>query len=378
MIRDYLSFGFVPDPELASEYIDELFGAHASEHEDAAKLLVEIVAERTAGAPGVAIPLSGGRDSRAILGAALEIFPARHIHCFTFGSNGSADVEGARAVCRTAGASHRVIDPDAVSWDLDALAREMEKRIARRMGIPPIDGMHIFSRVAELIPAEMPVLSGYLGIVAVGKHLGGAAAEDSDERVLERFLKQNRGVLDEQDGTIFREFLTAHERLLEDWPGLTRFDLLDFGFRQRLRIRSSVTGSFAKPIRLFEDRRWIARWFSRPLAERVNYASYDELLGREFPAVFGRQPLGPRIRRWRGRLRGLGSYRGDPRRNPSMAAALEEACRTFDRRDLGLGQSANSVFEQLLREPSRGAFRAVRWFATAELLARAEETVAAD
>jgi hypothetical protein len=61
-----------------------------------------------------------------------------------------------------------------------------------------------------------------------------------------------------------------------------------------------------------------------------------------------------------------------------MAAALEEACRAFDRRDLGLGQSANSVFEQLLREPSRGAFRAVRWFATAELLARAEETVAAD
>ena len=56
-----------------------------------------------------------------------------------------------------------------------------------------------------------------------------------------------------------------------------------------------------------------------------------------------------------------------------MAAALKEACEAFDRRELGLGKSATPAFDRLLREPSLTAFRAVRWFATAEILARAQE-----
>jgi hypothetical protein len=377
-IRQYLSFGFVPDPALASAYLEELFGdTTAHDRADASKLLVEIVEHCTAGASDVAIPLSGGRDSRAILGAALEIFPARNIHCITFGSRGSADVEGARAVCRTAGVPHHVVDPDTLTWDVDALTREMQRRIAGRTGIPPIDGMHIFGALAALIPAPTPVLSGYLGIVAVGKHLGNIP-EENHQAVLTRFLKQNRGVIDDVDATIFTEFLHSHEWLRDSWPGLTKFDLLDFGFRQRLRIRSSVTGSFAKPVRVFEDRRWISHWFSRPLAERVNFEKYDQLLTIRFPRIFGRQPLGSRVRRWRARFRGRGHYRGDPRRNPSMAAALGEACRAFDGRALDLDQSATAAFKRLMREPSLAAFRTVRWFATAELVARVQETRSLD
>ena len=373
-LRQYLSFGFVPDAALASGYVEDLFGAPESAAGDATKLLVDIVANRTAGASGVAIPLSGGRDSRALLGAALEIFPAGRIHCFTFGSIGSADVEGASAVCRTAKVSHRIVDPDALEWDLDALTGEMQRRISAGAGIPPVDGMHIFGKVAALVPADMPVLSGYLGIVAVGKHLGETVAEEANSEVVERFLRQNRGVLDHgPDDAIFGKHLESSEPLLEQWPGLTRFDLLDFGFRQRLRIRSSVTGSFANAVRIFEDRRWIGHWFSRPLAERTGYSDYDDRLARAFPLVFGRQPLRSRIRRWRGRRRGRGAYRGDPRKNSSMAAALKEACQAFDRRQLDLGESAISAFERLLREPSLTTFRSVRWFATAEILARAQE-----
>ena len=377
-VKQYLSFGFLPDTRLASAYLHELFDdTPRSESVDASKLLIEIVEESTAGASDVAIPLSGGRDSRALLGAALEIFPARHIHCITSGSAGSVDVEGARAVCRTAGVPHRIVDPDTLAWDLNALTNDMKLRIAGKAGIPPIDGMHIFSALAALIPPEMPVLSGYLGIVAVGKHLGGIEEEGHDT-VVTRFLKQNRGVIEDRDPSAFTDFLHSHERLRQCWPGLTSFDLLDFGFRQRLRIRSSVTGSFARPIRVFEDRRWIGHWFSRPLGERVDFRKYDELLAVAFPLVFGRLRLGWRIRRWRSRLRGRGAYRGDPRRNPSMAAALKDACRAFDGRALGLEQSATVAFERLMSEPSLEAFRAVRWFATAELVARVQETRSLD
>jgi Asparagine synthase len=372
-IRQYLSFGFVPDVGLASAYLSDLFGnPHVPGTADPSKLLVDIVEYCTAGASEVAIPLSGGRDSRAILGAALEIFPARHIHCVTFGSRGSADVEGARAVCRTARVPHRIVDPDTVAWDLDSLRHDMQRRIAEQIGIPPIDGLHIFRALADLIPVEMPVLSGYLGIVAAGKHLGGIP-DDDHESVVTRFLEQNRGVIEDRDRSLFTDFLHSHEPLRQKWPGLTKFDLLDFGFRQRLRIRSSVTGSFAKAIRVSEHHRWIRHWFSRPVAERVNFGKYDERLAVAFPLVFGRLPLGSRIRRWRARVRGRGAYRGDPRRNSSMAHALKEACRAFDGRALGLGQSAAAAFERLMSRPSPEAFRTVRWFATAELVAGVQD-----
>jgi hypothetical protein len=56
-----------------------------------------------------------------------------------------------------------------------------------------------------------------------------------------------------------------------------------------------------------------------------------------------------------------------------MAAALEEACRSFDERSFGIGLSAREAFDTLFRAPSKSAFRTVRWFATAEILARATE-----
>jgi len=376
MLRQYLSFGFVPDPEIASEYLHEMLSGPVPPEADPSKLLIEIVADLTAGAREVVIPLSGGRDSRAMLGAALHAFPKGKIHCITFGSEGSEDVEGARIACRAARVSHQLINPDTLAWNLEELTDQMERRLADRAGIPPIDGMLVFGKLAELIAPEVPVLSGYLGIVAVGKHLGVGALENDDD-VLARFLAQNRAVVDDRSSHPFREFLEFHEPMRRNWPGLAKFDLLDLGFRQRLRIRSSVTGSFRKPVRPYEDRRWAGHWYSKPVAERINYPRYDGLLAEAFPVIFGRQPIFSRVRRWRARRRGRGVYRGDPRQNPSMAAALEDACRSIGERDPSLGGSAMAAFTRLMQEPSLTSFRTVRWFATAEILARAQERVSA-
>lgn len=374
-IRDYLSFGFVPDAGLASQYLHELFGAPTAQAGNPTELLIEIVADLTAGATDLAIPLSGGRDSRALLAASLRTFSNRRIHCITFGPEGSPDVERARAVCRRTGVAHRIMDPDTLNWDLGELTDEMERRLIGRMGIPPIDGMLIFGALAKLIPSGAPVLSGYLGVVSTGKHLKDAVTDD-ESRAVARFLAQNRAVIDERSAAMFLEFMTAHEPLQGNWPGLTKFDLLDFGFRQRCRIRSSVTGAFKNVVRVYEDRRWIAQWFSQPLSARLSVEKYDEILGCDFPAIFGRQPILSRVRLWRamtGGAAGKGVYRGDARRNPSMAAALEQACRSFDKRRIDVGQSATAAFDTHMREPSLATFRRIRWFATAEILARAQE-----
>jgi hypothetical protein len=375
-LSNYLSFGFIPDAELASDYVKELLAGPAlSGSDDPAALLTDILADLTKDAPNIVIPLSGGRDSRALLGAALRVFAPSDIHCITFGSDRSADVEGARVACAGAGVSHEVIDPDTIEWKLDELTAEMGRRLGARQGTPPIDGMVVFGRLSELVPPEVPVLSGYLGIIAVGKHLGGHSNEE-DEAVLERFFRQNRAILDERP-QLFRDFLRDHEGLRRHSPGLAKFDLLDLGFRQRLRIRSSVTGSFARPVRPYEDRRWIAHWFSQPLEVRINYPRYDHLLAKAFPRIFGPQPLTARIQRWRARRVGRGVYRGDPRNNASMAAALGDACRSFDSRGYGLGVSAQDAFAAMMKEPSHVAFRRVRWFATAELIVRTQEIASA-
>ena len=63
--------------------------------------------------------------------------------------------------------------------------------------------MLVFGKLAQLIPPEVPVLSGYLGDVTVGKHLGEGALDDDGE-VLTRFLTQNRAILNERSETAFQ------------------------------------------------------------------------------------------------------------------------------------------------------------------------------
>lgn len=370
-LRQYLSLGFLPDADLASAYVHDLFGTPAAGKCDPSSLLVEIVADLTGGAPHIAIPLTGGRDSRALLGAALQVYCSRDISCVTFGCDGSADVEGARAVCRNAKVHHRVIDPDGFRWDLEALTAEVRRRLLAGAGVTPIDGLVVFTELARAVPAAAPALSGYLGDATIGRHLKGRADEDHSE-VLALFHAHNRVVLDDRPDSLFRNFLDAHRGLRDSWPGLTNFDLLDFGFRQRLRIRPAVSGSFDRPLRVYENRRWIAHWFGQPLATRLNFLGYDDVLRRAFPLVFGRLPLGSRIRRWRSRRRGWAPDRGDPRRNPSMAAALGEACRAFDERGVAPAGAATAAFSQLMEKPEHATFERVRWFATAEALARAQ------
>jgi hypothetical protein len=55
-----------------------------------------------------------------------------------------------------------------------------------------------------------------------------------------------------------------------------------------------------------------------------------------------------------------------------MAAALGEACRAFDERGVAAAGAATAAFSQLMEKPEHATFERVRWFATAEVLARAQ------
>jgi hypothetical protein len=387
-IRHYLSLGFLPDADIACDYVRDLLAAPHCEAPSPAELLIEIVHDLTEGSDALAIPLTAGNDSRGLLGAALEVFPKGRVQCFTFGPENFEDVIGARAACRAAGVDHVVVDPDTIEWSLPAIQREMERRLQMGLGLAPIDGLVVFGGLAEAIPDGLPILSGFLGDAITGRHLAGDASDNDPKLAIERFYGQNPVILADRPHLLFQQFLSAHEPLKADWPGLTTYDLLDLGFRQRLRIRSVTTAAFRRAIQPFEDPRWIAYWFSKPLHRRIRQRSYLRSLHSRFAPLFPQRSYSHRLKNWLAR-RGLpvasraktsasgpfDARRGDPRRNASMAAVLEETCRDFDRRGLAAPGAGKTAFDELMREPSRARFLAARWYASAEVLARALESL---
>jgi hypothetical protein len=386
-IRHYLSLGFLPDAEVAADYVHGLLAAPPCNAPSPADLLIEIVHDLTEGSDELAIPLTAGNDSRGLLGAALALFPAHKVHCFTFGPENFEDVRGARAACRAVGVDHVVVDPNRIEWSMPAIQREMERRLRAGLGLAPIDGLAVFGGLASAIPEGLPVLSGFLGDAVSGRHLAGDSSDNDPDCAVRRFYRRNPVVFDDYPHALFYDFLTAHEGLKADWPGLTTYDLLDLGFRQCLRIRSVTTAAFTHPIAPYEDPRWVGYWFSRPLHRRIRQRSYRRSLHSRFATLFPQRSYSHRLGNWISRQGGRLSSafhgsasrkpwiaeRGDPRRNGSMAAVLEEACRNFDQRGLAAPGAGVTAFEKLMREPSRAAFLTARWFASAEILARASE-----
>ena len=73
-------------------------------------LFVAAVARRVEGKSRLLCPISGGLDSRAVLGALLECKRADDVLAVTYGTPGSLDFELGRQVAAAAGVAHRAID----------------------------------------------------------------------------------------------------------------------------------------------------------------------------------------------------------------------------------------------------------------------------
>ena len=84
------------------------FGENEVSPAEMAELFVEGVRIDQAANSPIVIPLSGGFDSRAVLGATLECFSADRIHTITFGGDDLFDRRVAAHVARTAGVKNTV------------------------------------------------------------------------------------------------------------------------------------------------------------------------------------------------------------------------------------------------------------------------------
>ncbi len=402
-VRDYLAVRYFPDAERAGAYLRKVIPATDVPGSDAPPVdLLTRAAHDACYARGereIAICLTGGLDSRSVLGAALETYPASSIHCYTIGATDANDRRTAERVARRVGVRHTSIHPRTVDWDLDRVFSLAERRWQDSGLHLPIDGLVFFDHLARHIPPELLVLTGHFALCAKCDSASPkvrAGLSPSQEEEIDRFLMYHRVLFDGRRRpelrAVFQGFLERHRDLAEKWPHLSTVEQLDYGFRNGLWLRPVVTGSFPRHVALYEDPRVVAHWLSIPLVDRAGGKLYARVLEERFgesllinrtnstlqSVVNALEPLSHRLSpRLRGRLRRLAfdphrdflRTRGDPREHRSMRATLRELCAGFDRRGIRPDRSLAKDLEALLKG-SWDRIGPVRWAASAEAYLR--------
>ncbi len=140
--------------------------------------------------PGQAcvVPLSGGLDSRAVLGGLLQFTDASNIITYTYGIPGSFDYEIASKVAHKAGVNNIRIPLDKYDYTLDELVEtslSMDHQTLLFFHAP-------LRRIQREFPDGVH-WSGFLGEAITGDHIRGELAHSMDDAA-DRFLNFNRFV----------------------------------------------------------------------------------------------------------------------------------------------------------------------------------------
>lgn len=288
-IAAYLNFGYVP--ELVDSISDELWANAGRQRGDdegdtadalirrGRDLLLRLFEDVPAG--DHVVPITGGLDSRAILGGLLRSVDADRIHTVTFGRPEAIDVEIGRRVARAAGVRWELIDLSTLRWDADRL-----EAFAFECPRPTqlLDSFVLHQIRARFGP-EPTYWYGYMNDVITGglKPNPPSATWTGARR---RFMAYNRlpgadllnppGV-EPYDLIPDRPFLPP-ERLRYD-------DQIDFGLRQNCMIRPHLYGHPHRAVAPFLQRDWVEYNLTMPLRFRSEQWLFRKLMKATFPRL---------------------------------------------------------------------------------------------
>lgn len=105
------------------------------------------------------MPLSGGLDSRAVLGGLLENVPTSQIVAATYGFPGSWDLEIATTLARRYSLRHEVFDLTDEKWDIDELIKA-GKRLTQPVSIYQ---SYVRQKITNCFGNDCVYWSGYMG-----------------------------------------------------------------------------------------------------------------------------------------------------------------------------------------------------------------------
>lgn len=247
------------------------------------KILLEVFSEHFKQNSKHLVPLSGGYDSRAIIGGLLKFTDSSNIKTFTYGVPGSYDFEIGKNISKMYGLDHIAINFQSQHFTMDMLL-DAAKRFRRQTML----FFHPDYRHLEEMFADYNYWSGFLGGEAAGAHFPKWEEKEMDiDFIKRRFLKNNSYVRSVYLSNEPLENLTT--LLNSDYTNidnLTRYEKIDFFNRQTKYIAPHVCPDGFKIITPFSSSTWLNFICSIPRDYRRDLILYKKILLYTFPELF--------------------------------------------------------------------------------------------
>jgi len=227
-------------------------------------------------------PLSGGLDSRAILGGLLDYLPRERVHAITCGVPGTWDFEIGLQVAEAAGVDVSIVDLSNLQWSTEYLAQ-----FANEINAPiALFDAYMYAQVLREGGREPTYWSGFMGDPLVGSHLRPEPA-NSWKEALHIFAHENAfSSLCSLVPDTYRPEKVLPERPLIEEDILTPYEQLDFAVRQWGFIRPQVLlegYTFRSP---FLNPKWVRFCLSIPNKYRKKQHAYKLILQKAYPNLF--------------------------------------------------------------------------------------------
>lgn len=228
------------------------------------------------------IPLSGGLDSRVILGGLLECGQKENITTITFGTPGTYDYDIGNQVAQSVGVEHKSIDLNKIEIEKDQLL----ETIGGGADWTFLFDAYYNRLITREFGPDCIYWSGFMGDPLAGSHLSKKVITDFEE-AKKTFVEKNTF----PDVSIYKHQTFDPVAVLPDDPilepeTLSYLEQLDFSIRQTQYIRPTVmkTGyEFRTP---FLDEQWIQFILSVPRQQRVGMRLYKKILQQQWPDLF--------------------------------------------------------------------------------------------
>jgi hypothetical protein len=228
------------------------------------------------------VPLSGGLDSRAILGGLIHAGLRNDVTAVTFGVRGTLDYELGRTVAKALGVKHVEINLD----EMEVTTQSLVDMVLREDLNCWLFDCYYNRLIPKMFGQNARYWSGFMGDPLAGSHL--ARTESLEWRTaVDRFLARNRFAghvrLAHPDAHL-DTCLPREPFLQREW--LTYDEQIDFAVRQESYIRRVVTVEGYDYQTPFLDREWVKFILSVPVHLRRAERLYSKILLHAFPEAF--------------------------------------------------------------------------------------------
>jgi asparagine synthase (glutamine-hydrolysing) len=228
------------------------------------------------------VPISGGLDSRAILGALLERLPSSQIKTFTFGTPKSLDYEIGNNIASSLKLKHKEYDLTKCSI-IERLPLLLKHG---NLGSDLFTSLPL-DRILNDFDSKTNVWTGFMGDPSVGSHI-------PNEKLLKRYqsnyIKQKENythIPNFSNGMFGPDYDYSQPKLNTTLKYTPReLEFWDLNNRQARYVVSQVYYGPYNYVSPFIESQWLDFSFSLPNEMRLNQNFYLRFLLRKYPKLF--------------------------------------------------------------------------------------------